>query len=177
MQTNTDHLTGEIRVATFDDENRLIRPDNVDEWVLLGVSVGHGYPKEGEEAGFTLDNPGKMQVIQMEPGAYNFFKENKYYANGTMISLAFYETLEDPEPEIDGLAQGELATFEIHLLHKEKYPDDRAFFVYRGDEDLTAKIEPQENRCVQCHMAEGDFDGTFSQFYPAVRDILSERKD
>ncbi len=67
--------TGDIQVATFDTENRLIRPDNVDEWILLGVSVGHGYPKEGEEDGFTLNNPGKLQVIQMEPGAYNFFKK------------------------------------------------------------------------------------------------------
>lgn len=90
-----------------------------------------------------------------------------------MISLSFYDALNDPKPDIDGVAQGQLTTFEIHLIDKENYPDARAFFVYRGDEDLTAKIEPAGNRCVQCHMAEGDFDGTFSQFYPAIRDILS----
>ncbi len=90
-----------------------------------------------------------------------------------MISLSFYDALNDPKPDIDGVADIVEEIIRVNGIDKENYPDARAFFVYRGDEDLTAKIEPAGNRCVQCHMAEGDFDGTFSQFYPAIRDILS----
>lgn len=164
-----------VQVAQFDNENRLIKPGNVDEWILLGVSVGHGYPDENDSE-FSLNNPGKLQVIQMEPNAYQFFKDNNYYAKGTMLSLSFYEPLSNPSPAIGGLAQGELATFEIHLIDKVQYADTRAFFLYEPGEEVAPMVEPAGNRCVQCHEAEADFDGTFSQFYPIVRDILSGNK-
>ena len=161
-----------LDIARFDDSNRLIRPDNIDEWIFLGANVGHGYPDEGDK-GFALDNPGRIQIIQMEPNAYQFFRENKYFVNGTMLSLAFYDPLDDPAPDIDGLAQGKLDKFEIHLIDNDQYQDTRAFFVYEADE-VSASMVADGNRCVTCHEGEGDYDGTFSQFYPVIRELLSD---
>ena len=109
----------------------------------------------------------------MEPSAYQFFKENGYFVNGTMLSLSFYIPLGNPDPDIDGLAQGELNTFEIHLIDKNQYQDVRAFFLYETG-DMAVSMVPAGNRCVSCHEAEGDYDGTFSQFYPVIREILAD---
>lgn len=161
-----------IEIAQFDNNDRLVRPGNIDEWIFLGANVGHGYPGEDAKE-FNQNNPGRIQIIQMEPDAYQFFKEHKYFVDGTMLSLSFYNPLINPSPDIDGLAQGVLDTFEIHLIDKSRYDETRAFFIYEtGDE--TASMVPAGNRCVTCHEGEGDYDGTFSQFYPVIRDLLAE---
>ena len=149
----------------------LIRPVNIDEWIFLGASVGHGYPAEGVTGGFSTANPGKIQIVQMEPSAYQYFKSRGHYADGTMLSLSFYNVLEDPIPAVDGIVQGNLDTFEIHLLDKKRFKDERAFYLYSANE-VKASMIPEGNNCVVCHNNEAHFDGTFSDFYPVIRDNI-----
>jgi hypothetical protein len=159
-----------IQVAEYDSSDRLIRPGNIDEWILLGASVGHGYPG-GESRGFSLDSPGLIQIIQMEPAAYQYFKKHKQYADGTMLALSFYNTQEEPSPAVDGVVQDDLATFEIHLIDKQGFEDKRAFYLFSG-EDRIAPMVSAGNDCVDCHNKHAKFDGTFTQFYPVARDDI-----
>lgn len=164
-----------INVADFTEDGLLVRPINTDEWIFLGASVGHGYPAEGGGSRFSVSNPGQIQVIQMEPTAYEYFKEWGHYADGTMLSLSFYQTMKAPEPAVDGVVQGRLNTFEIHLLDKKNFKDKRAFYLYSANETQAPMI-PEGNDCVVCHNSKAHFDGTFSNFYPVVRDeILGSR--
>lgn len=169
--------TGEIKqgdrlnVAKFSKDGSLVRPRNIDMWVFLGASVGHGYPAEGGGSQFSMNNPGQIQVIQMEPVAYEYFKKWGHYADGTMLSLSFYNTQEAPQPAVDGVVQGSLNTFEIHLLDKQNLKDKRAFYLYAAGEEIAPMI-PEGNDCVDCHNTEAHYDGTFSNFYPIVRDEI-----
>ena len=160
-----------ISVAEFTDEGSLVRPANIDEWIFLGASVGHGYPAEGGTGRFSTANPGKIQIVQIEPSAYQYFKNRGHYADGTMLSLSFYNVLEDPLPAVDGIVQGNLDTFEIHLLDKKRFKDERAFYLY-SDNEVKAPMIPEGNNCVICHNNEAHFDGTFSDFYPVIRDNI-----
>ena len=160
-----------ISVAKFTDDGSLVRPVNIDEWIFLGASVGHGYPPERGAGGFSTANLGKIQIVQMEPSAYQYFKSRGHYADGTMLSLSFYNILEAPIPTVDGVVQGNLDTFEIHLLDKKKFNDKRAFYLYSANEVETSMI-PEGNNCVVCHNNEAHFDGTFSNFYPVIRDKI-----
>ncbi len=165
-----------ISVANFTDSGSLIRPANIDEWIFLGASVGHGYPQEHGAGSFSISNPGKIQIVQMEPSAYKYFKSRGHYADGTMLSLSFYNISEAPEPAVDGMVQGSLETFEIHLLDKERFNDKRAFYLYSGNETAASMI-PEGNDCVVCHNNEAHFDGTFTDFYPVIRDeIFGKRR-
>lgn len=165
-----------ISVAKFTGDGSLIRPENIDEWIFLGASVGHGYPPKARAGKFSLSNPGQIQIVQMEPFAYKYFKSHGHYADGTMLSLSFYNISKDPVPAVDGMVQGDLETFEIHLLDKERFNDKRAFYLYSGNE-VEASMIREGNDCVVCHDNEAHFDGTFSDFYPVIRDeILKGRR-
>ena len=159
-----------IEIAKITDDGKLIKPSNIDEWNFLGTILGHGYPQDDNRK-FSRENPGLIHVVQIEPKAYRYLKQHKKYADGTMLALSFYSTQEKPAPLTDGVVQKHLTAFEIHILDKEKYKDKRAFFIFEGYE-LKANMIPPGNACVTCHNEEGAFDGTFTQFYPVIRDDI-----
>jgi hypothetical protein len=153
--------------SQFTSENQLIRP-NVDEWIFMGSSLGLAYAP-GE---FRNDRPGTFQIVHMEPAAYRYFVENGEYANGTMFSLSFYSVQEKPEPELNGFAQQDLGDFEIHMLDRERFVAQRGFYLFNGDA-ATAQMVPTGNECEECHNEHAQYDGTFTQFYPIVRDLIT----
>ncbi|MBI1731700.1 MAG: cytochrome P460 family protein [Gammaproteobacteria bacterium] len=157
-----------LHAARFSDSGRLLRPQDPDRWVFMGASVGLGY-NAGE---FDPERPGMFQVVSMEPSAYAYFQEHGAYADGTMFLLSFYATQRN-EGEESGLTQGDLDSFEIHLIDKGLFEDGRAFYPFAKD-DSEAPALPPGNPCVQCHLRQGVFDGTFVQFYPVMRKQIPE---
>jgi Cytochrome P460 len=153
-----------LDVARLTEASDLLRPDNLDQWVFLGTSLGLGY----EEVKTDPDSPGNFQVVLMEPKAYEYFKVNGKYADGSMFLLSIYGTQQQRSAERSGFSQKDLLNFEIHLIDRERYADGRAFFLYKKD-DMKAKAQPPGNVCVQCHVQNAAFGGTFAQFYPAIR--------
>lgn len=156
-----------LEVAQFTEEGMLVRPD-VTRWIHMGSSIGLAYT----EGDFSADSPGNLQVVQMEPSAYDYFMTHGEYANGTMFSLSFYDVQERPHPRVNGFAEQDLVNFEIHVLDKTRYIDHRGFYLYGPDAGF-ANMMPAGNECVSCHNAEGGYDGTFVQFYPPIRDKVS----
>lgn len=157
--------TDNINKAVFNQQGQLVKPNNLDEWIHLGSNVGHGY-NEGE---FDPRSPGTFHIVEIEPSAYAYFKQHGHYANGTMIALSFYQVAEKTNPRLNGLSQGDLVSFEIHLIDNQ-YDDGRAFFNFglNHETDMIAA----GNRCVECHREEGAFASTFTQFYPKMRERL-----
>jgi hypothetical protein len=47
-----------VNAAAFDDQDNLILPGDIDEWVFLGSSLGMGY----SQAEFDSDSPGMFQI-------------------------------------------------------------------------------------------------------------------
>lgn len=159
-----------LDIAQFTNNGRLIHPDNIDRWIVMGASLGSDYAEEA----FTAKNPGTIGVVQMEPTAYDFFLANGQYADGTMFYLTFYSSEIKSEPQLQGFVQGDVVGREIHLIDKSRYSDGRAFFMFNPAEQETSTVLPPGNDCVVCHNKHGQFDGTFTQFYPAVRDHVAE---
>jgi hypothetical protein len=156
-----------LDVAQLAEASDLLRPDNLDQWVFLGSSLGLGY----DEAKSDPDSPGNFQVVLMEPKAYEYFKLNGKYADGSMFLLSIYGTQKHRSAERSGFSQQDLLNFEIHLIDRQRYTDGRAFFLYKKD-DTRAKALPAGNVCVQCHVQNAAFGGTFAQFYPTIRQRL-----
>ena len=160
-----------LDVAGFLAGGQLVFPENTDRWVALGSTVGGEYSDEA----FTVEDLRSIGVVQMEPSAYEYFLEHRRYADGTMLLLTFYGLQQKPEPVLQGFVQGPVLQREIHMIDRARFADEgRAFYVFPGDSPAPALPMPTGSECVVCHSEHGQFDATFTQFYPALRDHVAE---
>lgn len=157
-------IGGRLAVAEFDDQGRLIYPQDIGEWVHLGSSVGLNY---NSEAPADPANADIMNVVTMEPTAYRYFMETGRFADGTMFHLTFHSTVRDARLNSAGYATGPSVGSEIHYKDSEMFPDGFNFFNFSPGQGVADAVE-LPNACVSCHMANGDHDGVFVQFYPAI---------
>ncbi len=160
-----------LDVARFEN-NELFFPERTEEWIHMGSSLGSEY----SDNPFDPANPGTIGVVHMEPSAYRYFLENGEYADGTMFLLSFYGAAAESSPQLPGFVQGELQAKEIHIIDSQRFAEGRGFFLYSAEdtaENASAKL-PDNSECVQCHMAEAQFNGTFTQFYPTIRNLINE---
>lgn len=158
-----------VRVAQFDEQDRLLLPADLDEWVFLGASLGMGYSQETFDPG----SPGMFQVARIEPKAWRAFQETGRFVEGTMIALHFYGSQNQISINRAGFVMGGLHFLEIHYKDSQRFPDGFNFYTYSPGETASA-AEALPNDCVACHQRDGAYDGVFVQFYPPIHEHLPE---
>lgn len=158
-----------IEIAAFDDDGKMILPDNIDEWVFLGSSLGMGYSQENFDPG----SPGMFQIARMEPNAYRAFRATGKFVDGTMIALHFFGSQNNISINRAGFVMGGQHFMEIHYKNSERFPDGFNFYTFQNDDTVAAEI-PLPNECVTCHKKDGAYDGVFVQFYPVIHEFLPE---
>lgn len=157
-----------LDVAKFTDDGELIRPDNLDEWVFVGSSLGMGY----SQVDFNPDTPGNFQIVQMEPNAYREFQRTGEFPDGTMFALTFYLAERDVSINQAGFVMGGTQMVEIHLKDEKRFPESGFnFFMFHSE--TTAAPLPASNSCIECHARDGEYDAVFTQFYPLIRNRLA----
>ena len=170
--TRLNAQSDELAAARYNAENQLMFPGNADVWVHMGSSLGSDY----NDGPFDPANPGTLGVVQMEPEAYRYFLDRGEYADGTMFLLSFYAAEAESDPQLPGFVQGNLQAREIHVIDRDRFAEGRAFFLFpptASVETASTKL-PDGSPCVQCHIPEGAYDGTFTQFYPPIRDRVPQ---
>lgn len=158
-----------VGMARYSGANELAYPENTDMWIFMGSALGSEY---GEEP-FDPADPGAIGVVTMEPSAYQYFRKHGHYADGTMFLLTFHPALAESSPQLPGFVQGDLAAQEIHVIDSQRFDEGRGFYIFPPDATpgaLAGKI-PDGSECVECHMNEAQYNGTFTQFYPIMRDL------
>jgi len=155
-----------VDVAIFEDD-KLVLPGDIDEWVFLGSSLGMGYSQSEFEPG----NPGMFQIARMEPNAYKAFRETGRFVDGTMIALHFFGSQNKILINRAGFVMGDQHFMEIHYKDSKRFPDGFNFYTFQND-DAVAEEMPLPNECVTCHKKDGAYDGVFVQFYPVIHEFL-----
>lgn len=165
------HAQTDLGVAIYNNA-QLVYPERTDEWIHMGSSLGSDYG----EGPFDASDPGTIGVVKMEPGAYRYFLENGEYADGTMFLLSFYVSEAQSSPQLPGFVQGDLAAQEIHVIDGDRFTEGRGFFLYPANATTAIASDkiPDGSECVECHMAEADYNGTFTQFYPTIRHLIGD---
>ena len=158
-----------VEIAAFDEDGKMILPDNIDEWVFLGSSLGMGYSQENFDPG----SPGMFQIARMEPNAYRAFRETGQFVDSTMIALHFFGSQNNISINRAGFVMGGQHFMEIHYKNSERFPDGFNFYTFQNDDVAAAEI-PLPNECVTCHKKDGAYDGVFVQFYPVIHEFLPE---
>ncbi len=156
-----------VNAAAFDDQDNLILPGDIDEWVFLGSSLGMGY----SQAEFDSDSPGMFQIARMEPNAYRAFRETGEFVDGTMIALHFFGSENKISINRAGFVMGGQHFMEIHYKDSKRFPDGFNFYTFDNDDTVAAEM-PLPNECVTCHKKDGAYDGVFVQFYPVIHKYL-----
>jgi hypothetical protein len=168
------HAQPDLGIARYTDSGELYFPADTARWVHAGSVLGGRYA-EGEAApAFDPQNPDNSGVVQMEPNAWQYFMEHGEYADGTMFLLSFYKSEAKSDPQLNGFVQGALQAQEIHVIDKGRFAEGRGFFLYDAPAQRSSSKVPDGSTCVACHSAEGGHDGTFTQFYPHLRDRLAD---
>jgi hypothetical protein len=89
-----------------------------------------------------------------------------------MLMLAFYDAdTQKRSINQNGFTQSDLTNYEIHLIDPDNSPDGRVFYLFDRDSTEGSPLPPG-NACVRCHKDHGAYDGTFAQFYPAIRPLI-----
>ena len=156
-------LTADAEVGRprFVADGRLLRPEGVDRWVLVGASLGQGYTDATE------DGPGMFHRVYLESTAYQHFLGTGEFREGTMLALVIRRPERRVPPSRTGWTEGELLTLEMAVKDGERFPGGWAYFDFGRDGDSAAAI-PRE-RCASCHAQHAALDNVFVQFYPQLR--------
>jgi hypothetical protein len=162
-----DTSVDSVNVAAFDDDGKLIRPTDIDEWVFLGSSLGMGYSQEKFDPG----SPGLFQIVRMEPDAYRVFRETGRFVDGTMFALHFFGSQNEISINRAGFVMGDLQFMEIHYKDSKRFPDGFNFYTFDNDQPAAEAI-PLPNECIACHLQDGAYDSVFVQFYPPIHEYL-----
>lgn len=161
----------DLGIARYNGNGELLMPADTAHWIHAGSVLGGRYGEEGATLQFDPANPGATGVVQVEPSAFRYFMEHGEYADGTMFLLSFYRSEAKSDPQLTGFVQGSLLQQEIHVIDKNRFGEARAFFIFNVGQYSSARV-PDGSDCVACHSSEGALDGTFTQFYPVLRDRL-----
>jgi Cytochrome P460 len=151
---------GESR-PRFASDGRLLRPEGVDRWVLVGTSLGQGYTDATE------DGPGMFHRVYLESSAYEHFQGTGEFREGTMLALVIRRPEGRVPPSRTGWTEGDLVTLELAVKDGARFPGGWAYFDFGRDGDSAAAI-PRE-RCASCHAQHAAIDNVFVQFYPQLR--------
>jgi hypothetical protein len=142
-------------------DGRLLRPEGVDRWVLVGASLGQGYTDATE------DGPGMFHRVYLEPSAYDHFRRTGRFRAGTMLALAIRRPERRVPPSRTGWTEGELTALELAVKDPSRFAGGWAYFDFGRDTDPAAAFPPE--RCASCHARHAARDNVFVQFYPQLR--------
>jgi hypothetical protein len=142
-------------------EGALLRPEGVERWIVVGVSLGLGYSNATE------DGVGMFHRVSLEPAAYRHYLRTGRFRDGTMLALSIRRPARRVPPSRAGWSEGELAALELAVKDPEKFEGGWAYFDF-GRDAITAPAQPRE-RCARCHAEHAARDNVFLQFYPQLR--------
>lgn len=149
-------------VPRYADDGRLLRPEGIDRWVLVGASLGLGYRDATEGA------PGMFHRVYLEPAAFEQFLRTGGFRDGTMLALSIRHPERRVPPSRAGWTEGDLAALELAVKDPSRFPGDWGYFDFGGDAAAARALAPE--RCARCHARHAALDNVFVQFYPQLRD-------
>lgn len=142
----------------------MARPD-VTRWITVGSTVRTDRTDRV--------TPSQVRHVQIEPSAYDRLVETLQYPDGAMLAATFHPVTKDDAHTPPLYRSGAPIAFALEVIDRG-HPDGRRFYVYEGDAASAAALPPG-NECAVCHHAQGGFDGTFAQLYPAISHLAQSR--
>jgi hypothetical protein len=110
--------------------------------------------------------PAQVRVVRMAPDAYAAFLRDGAYPDGAVFTASLHALTTSPTTSAEVFGTGREVALVAEVIDRG-HPDGRRFYVFASGADR-ARALPPGNDCAGCHRENGQYDGTFSQFYPAI---------
>lgn len=161
-----------MAVPQYAADGALLRPRDIQTWVLTGASIGMSYSGGGGSG------PGEFHNVQMQPEAYEAYVKTGKFPEKTMLIITRYAPERKVSINRHGYFEGELAGMEVALKDHEHFKEGWAYFDFSGMKGLqeSARAFPKE-MCYSCHVEHGADDNVFTQFYPVLRGVKQSHSE
>ncbi len=162
-------------VALFEGKDTLLRPVGYREWVFVGSSLGLRYdPAAGEK-------PAGREVyhnVYINPAGYRTFAGTGKFPEGTMMVLELASAETKAEPGLQGSFQKDYVALEASVKDSRRFKEGWAYFSFdEADGRPKAKAQPfPSSSCWSCHHEKAATDHVFTQFYPVLRSLSSNKR-
>ncbi|MCC6536351.1 MAG: cytochrome P460 family protein [Bryobacterales bacterium] len=166
---------GPFTKPSFDTAGLMKRPEGYRRWIFLGANYGMGYT-EGETVDTQKPKPSTFHNIYVQPAAYDHFARTGEYPDGAMLVMEIVKPGTHASINKQGVFQHQVVGIEVGVKDSKRFAEKwryYKFFTSEGKVLDTAKAFPKE-ACWNCHNLHGAADNTFSQFYPAAREVRPE---
>lgn len=171
MSANTDTLN----IAKYDQEGKLILPENFAEWIFIGAPLTPN-GLNGGNAGFP-----EFHHVYIHPDAYEIYKTTGEFPEGTVIAKELVLLQEGEhtdgsrmEASGRGFFAGALNGMDVMVKDHERYRETNGWgffnFGHHAPPYLTSATAAPSEACAACHQANSTKDMVFTQFYPILRD-------
>ncbi len=166
MGRTTEPSTVAGRVATFNDEGELVRPENHREWVFIGAPVTPNDLNDGHAAFPEFHN------VYIDPASFAAYKRTGEFRDGTVILKELVSVGGKQMPSGNGYFQGEFHGLEAMVKDHERFHDEPggwAFFRFgEAPHYQAAGTRMQTENCNLCHSGANQ-DYVFTATYPVLR--------
>ncbi len=160
------------QLPRFTANGSLEKPVGWETWVMVGSSTGLSYTAAPPPPAGAA--PGMFHNVYVQPWAYQVFLKDHAFPESTMFVLSFYEASRKSTPARAGFYEGDqLGAIEVHLKQRGIDKTGWAFFAF-GDSAGTGAKLPASAPCYSCHATEAAHDNVFTQFYPPLRQRLTQ---
>jgi len=164
-------VTVPVDAPSYTAEGQLKFPVAYREWVFLA---------SGLDMSYTSKTPGDHSMFNnvfVNPSAYREFMKSGTWPEGTMFMLENRGAEGNHSINVRGKTQSaEVMGTEVHV--KDSTHGGWAFYAFDdGDRKAggSARLIPRAATCYSCHEQHGAVDTTFSQFYPTVLGVATEK--
>jgi hypothetical protein len=144
---------------TFDDQGRIVIPENMDRWPTVGATYALQYEGDG---GMTLN------TVRLDPESYDAYVASGTFPAGAILQLEVRLPVEEVAPAKGGKTQGAIVGRSLHVKDEKGGPGTWTFYGF-GPGAKTGNAIPRSQACYACHDEHaGTTDTVFMQFYPAL---------
>jgi len=145
----------------YDDEGRIVIPQNMDRWPTVGTTYALSYEGDG---GVTLN------TVRLDPDSYEAFVTTGIFPVGAVFQLEVRRPVEEIAPAKGGQTQGEVIGRSLHVKDEKGGPGAWTFYGF-GATSTVGNAIPRSQACYSCHdQHAGATDTVFMQFYPTLKE-------
>jgi hypothetical protein len=144
---------------TFDDQGRILIPENMDRWPTVGTTYALQYEGDG---GMTLN------TVRLDPESYDAYVATGAFPVGAIMQLEVRLPVEEIAPAKGGKTQGVIVGRSLHVKDEKGGPGTWTFYGF-GPGQKTGMAIPRSQACYACHDEHAaTTDTVFMQFYPTL---------
>ena len=149
-------------MPTYDEDGKLLLPEDFREWVFAGSSLGLSY-SEGS---------GGVEMFHhtlIEPTAFDHFVETGEFREGTMLALLLHDLGFGVLPGRKGQFANDLRAVELAVKDSERLSEGWGYYNFGSRKGLLDRAQPfGKESCHSCHVEHAAYDNVFLQFYPLL---------